>query len=150
MYSGISKLKDEIIKEIWADEYNLCFITNDKVLNYTVEGDCCSRSFFHDFIGVKKLLDGNPIISAKEIYDSPVEPTQEELDYADVLQCYGVELVTDSPDFGEVTSVFSFRNDSNGYYGGWINEPSSEKPTGLIQITDDVLDIPNLEGGSDE
>ena len=147
MYNDLSGLIGSTVEEIWMSNYQLAFLTDKGWLTYEVEGDCCSHSFFHDFIGVKKLLDGNPIISAKEIYDSPVEPTQEELDYADVLQCYGVELVTDSPDFGEVTSVFSFRNDSNGYYGGWIDRCSAERPSAnAVKIVDDVLDVGVLEG----
>jgi hypothetical protein len=54
----------------------------------------------------------------------------------------GLEIVTDDPKFGEVTSVFSFRNDSNGYYGGWIfkSEPDKSAP----EITDDVLEAKDV------
>lgn len=148
MYNDLSKLEGRIIKEIWANERYLCFVTNKGPLTYEVYGDCCSYSFYHDFVGVKKLLAGNPVISTKEV-ESQVEPTEEELKAADELACYGMEIVTEDSQFGEVTSVFSFRNDSNGYYGGAIETCTTEPPTPqMLQITDDILDIPSaLEVG---
>ena len=35
-----------------------------------------------------------------------------------VVRVYGYRIASDHPTWGEVTAVMSFRNDSNGYYGG--------------------------------
>lgn len=126
------------------DEY-LIFETDRGATAYTVEGDCCSRSYFHDFIGVKKLLENGPVIEASEVKDDslPTElagPEEQDGDrYEDeYIQVYGYRLVTEHPLFGEQTSVFAFRNASNGYYGGWMFDaevPADEIP----EILDDVL-----------
>lgn len=52
----------------------------------------------------------------------------------------GYRLTTVHPKFGEVSSVFSFRNVSNGYYGGWI-EPVDLDVTKAdqIKLTDDEV-----------
>jgi hypothetical protein len=84
----------------------------EPVIAYAVEGDCCSHSYFHDFIGVEKLLTNGAIRSTRAL------PTTEFESPSDVTRCYGYELVTRHPLWGEMTSVLSFRNESNGYYGG--------------------------------
>lgn len=117
-------------------------------LTYTVEGDCCSRSVFYDFIGVRKLLDNGPVLSVKEINLQPtdIEETGEawcrfkdKSGSDDSIQVYGFEVVTESPEFGEQTSVFSFRNYSNGYYGG--NIADSNFAGELPELTEDTIHI---------
>ena len=50
---------------------------------------------------------------------------------------YGYKIVTAHPVFGEVTSVLSFRNSSNGYYGGWMDRTGDVRTEGLQRITED-------------
>lgn len=95
----------------WSDDY-LLFDTDAGQLGFQVVGDCCSSSYFYDFYGVAHLLNNGPVVSTRAI-----DLAAHEEDYSKV-QCYGYELVTNHPKWGEVTSVFSFRNSSNGYYGG--------------------------------
>lgn len=136
----IERLVGRTIKKIYMNEVNLKFETDLGDIVFQVYGDCCSSSYFHDFIGVEKLLQGTPVVSVKaidlETSDSKVPVNRN--DY-DSVQCYGYEIVTEDPQFGEVTSVFSFRNSSNGYYGGSLenaNDDTEVQP----EITTDVLE----------
>ena len=131
-------LTGKTIQKIFMSHGYLQFDTDGGTFVYAVEGDCCSQSYFYDFHGVKKLLSGNPVVSAREI--ELEEPTDEDARNGDVVVAYGYEIVTEDPKFGEVTSVFSFRNDSNGYYGGSMYY-TKERPTGLKELTDDELGL---------
>lgn len=131
------------VKQIFMDEDRLVFVTDKGNIGWDVEGDCCSSSYFHDFIGVKKLLAGNPIVRAGEVSELPdkleYDDSKDDM-YSECIQVYGYEFVTEDPKYGEVTSVMAFRNSSNGYYGGWMNrlgdDPSTE---GMTEIKRDVL-----------
>lgn len=124
---GLGVLVGKNIVEIFMDEDYLVFIDEDgQWYGFAVEGDCCSHSYFHDFHGVEKLLENGEVKSVgyidldkNEIYKTQIEELDNDNDY-DVIAVYGYEIVTESPLWGEQTSVFSFRNSSNGYYGGWM------------------------------
>ena len=106
------------VEHVYMNYEYLVFDTDTGRFGYDVEGDCCSSSYFYDFIGVEKLLANGPIVSVKELnLDDP----SNDADNDTVTQAYGFEFVTVHPNWGEQTSVVSFRNDSNGYYGGWMN-----------------------------
>lgn len=108
--------KTIVAVEISGDELRLT--TSDGTVRYGVEGDCCSSSYFYDIHGVEKLLNGGPVLEMNSI---PLdEPDDEDARRGEVVRAYGYEIVSDHPEFGEVTTAFSFRNDSNGYYGGWM------------------------------
>ena len=128
----LKPLVGKIITQVQFDEDYLIFTTTDGIFSYGVEGDCCSTSYFHDFIGVEKLLKGNTVVSVRSIELDDVDTK----DDWDVIQSYGYEIVTDDPTFGEVTSVFSFRNRSNGYYGGNLCHIDAY-PTNTPTITQD-------------
>lgn len=136
----IERLVGRTIKKIYMNEEYLKFETNLGNIVFTVDGDCCSHSYFHDFIGVDKLLKGSPVVSVKSIElsedDSKVKVNRN--DY-DEVECYGYEIVTEDPQFGEVTSVFSFRNSSNGYYGGSL-ENAGDDTAVAPEVTSDVLE----------
>jgi hypothetical protein len=129
----LSDLVGKTVKAIEWGEENLVFSTDDGVVAYQVDGDCCSRSYFHDFYGVAHLLNNGPVVSAREI---PLD--SHEGDY-DEIKCYGYELVTTHPKWGEVTSVLSFRNSSNGYYGGWMYRTDHVPSSGVEVITTDQV-----------
>ena len=136
----IERLIGRTIQKIYMNSQYLKFETNLGDIVFTVYGDCCSSSYFHDFIGVEKLLKGTPVVSVKSIDlttdDSPVKVNRN--DYEEIA-CYGYEIVTEDPKFGEVTSVFSFRNSSNGYYGGSLGNASDDQKV-EPEITEDVLE----------
>ncbi len=134
------------VQKIFMDEDTLIFETDKGTFGWTVEGDCCSHSYFHDFIGVKKLLAGNPIVKAGEVSELPdkleYDDSKDDKGWDDCIQVYGYEFVTLDPKFGEVTSVMAFRNSSNGYYGGWMNSMGDNPSTaGVPEIKKDVLGV---------
>ena len=114
---GLENLVGHNIVKVEQTEERMIF-TNDQGIRliYEVEGDCCSYSYFHDIVGEEKLIENGPVVSVGEIELHPSTILDSPRD--EVVRCYGYEIVTESPKWGEQTTVFSFRNDSNGYYGG--------------------------------
>lgn len=136
MKDCIERLVGKKIQKIFMNEDYLKFETNGGPVVFYVSGDCCSHSYFHDFIGVKKLLENGKVMGARAI---PLGVVGKNKNYDEVIQSYGYEIVTENPTFGEQTSVFSFRNSSNGYYGG---EMSKADPRAIVlpEVTDDVIE----------
>lgn len=165
---NLKKLVGKKVVAIYMnDEYLLMGFDDGTYQAWSVEGDCCSHSYFYDFHGVTKLLDNGPIIEVGEVdlvpgdpgyYDDADEnerrkqawiaehpgedPDDNRWDwytYDDCIQVYGYKLITEHAIFGYQTSVFSFRNSSNGYYGGWMYEVSPSKLPVLPLLTEDFL-----------
>lgn len=103
------------VLRIWWSETVIVFETNHGQRSFLVDGDCCSYSYFYDFYGVEKLLNNGAVISVNDIELG--EDGYFECDH-ELIQVYGYQLVTEHPVWGEQTSALSFRNASNGYYGG--------------------------------
>lgn len=132
---------------MWMDEERLIFETTDGPVGFYVDGDCCSHSYFYDFYGVQNLLDNGPVTAFEEVNLSPGDPgykastwedNGKEIEY-DHIQVYGYRFTTNHPLFGEVSSVLSFRNSSNGYYGGDMDVLSNPVVTDKMpKITEDV------------
>lgn len=137
------------VSAILMSEDELIFQTDRGLVGYRVEGACCSHSYFYDFHGVRNLLENGPVVAFESVDLAPGDPgyhgdSSPGWDYGskcpecgksdhDSLAVYGYRITTEHPTWGPVTSVFSFRNDSNGYYGGWM-EPIFEP-----HITDDLV-----------
>lgn len=101
----------------------LIFQTDKGLISFLVEGDCCSRSWIEHFEGVEALL-GKTVISTEDIMINNVFPRNEYDETIDehgnaheYLQSYGVKLTTTAG-----RAQIEYRNSSNGYYGGWMNE----------------------------
>ena len=127
---GLNVLVGHKIRAVSMSEETLQFLAETPnheavVFEFKVEGECCSFSYFHDFVGVMKLLENGPVTHTGSIALNPDSFDDPEEDY---VQCYGFEIVTEHPTWGEQTSVFSFRNSSNGYYGGWMEFVGSFPP----------------------
>lgn len=131
--SSEDKMKDAIVGKtitgiLFSEEY-LTFETTEGDICLTVEGDCCSNSYFFDFYGVINLI-GSKVIRFEPVELAPGDVGYREETYdvskvqddwvGNYVQVYGYRFITEHPLFGEVTSVVSFRNESNGYYGGWM------------------------------
>jgi hypothetical protein len=146
------------VEAIKMNSNYLIFKTDKGVVAYEVHGDCCSNSFFYDFYGVENLLNNGAIVDVKEVnllegdYNRTyvINPVEQAFIDAGELSLYGYQITTIEPLHGfEVTSVFSFRNESNGYYGGWmelidVSEVAErmKKTAGLMQlITKDVIEL---------
>jgi len=112
------------------DQSILSFDTDHGQVNYLAYGDCCSESWFADITGVSAMLGGS-VQTAEEIgmegYDVKDGRTRQEYDEA-----YGYKLTTDK---GYADIVF--RNSSNGYYGGNLEDYKKALPDGMTAITDD-------------
>jgi hypothetical protein len=129
------------IQEIYMDGDYLAFVgTQDgaiKQVLWTVVGDCCSCSYFNDFYGVEKLINNGPVINVEMIDPREVVGSEDSGEY---VQAYGIKIITESPLWGEMTSVVSFRNSSNGYYGGWAEAVEVANPF-PPRIYHDILDV---------
>ena len=105
---------------------------------------------FYDFLGVKKLLNNGAVVSFEDIELHPSDIIEENGDqkdkksYQESIQVYGYRIVTVDPILGEVSSVFSFRNYSNGYYGGSLELCPDDKDVSP-EIFDDVLETANTK-----
>lgn len=131
------------IKKIFMDGEYLKFQTDKGDVLYQVTGDCCSVSYFHDFIGVENLLKNGEVKSVEPIDMSTLEATDrkkccKKCEESECLSYYGFRITTEDPKFGEVSSVLSFRNDSNGYYGGSLDVANSV-PEDLPEIEKDWI-----------
>lgn len=120
---------NKTVTGILMSEQFLSFETPTGTVTFGVTADCCSRSYFFDFYGVERIL-GSKIARLERVELSPGDVGYHESTYTVPVvepgnegrysrtKVYGYRLITEHPLFGEVSSVFSFRNDSNGYYGG--------------------------------
>lgn len=109
---------------IWFADDLLTFETDKGLYTYYLH-EYGGGSYFADFYGVKHLYENGPIISIEEIDLLPSDPGYLDPEAkgprdGDAVAVYGVRITTMHPAFQEVSSVFSFRNESNGYYGSWI------------------------------
>lgn len=140
----LKELVGSKIQRIFFNENYLKFETDRGNFIYGVEGDCCSTSMFYDFIGVRKLLSQNIVtqVEAIDLYANDIvecdHEKQDRKSSDSEIQVYGYKITTLDPIWGEVTSVVSFRNYSNGYYGGWM-ECTPDRPVSP-EIFDDVLE----------
>jgi len=143
-YIKVSAIKNAIIgktiKSIRYDDQHLYLIFEDDYLSLSVYGTCCSSSYFYDFYGVEKVLN-HKITDFQEI---ELDPTDLKASHSGgVIQVYGYKIVCENgvgDDYwydSQPTAVFSFRNDSNGYYGGSL-ETGGELDETVPEITKDV------------
>jgi hypothetical protein len=149
-------IEGRTVSEVWASYEYVTFVTDQGPVTFTVYGDCCSHSYFHDVIGADNLLAGGVVTELSEVELSPGDPgyhpddcpgrrydyeTGEYTDSPcgvdhDSLVVYGYRIVSDHPEWGEVTTVLSFRNDSNGYYGGWMQPTEGGVRSGQQPVRD--------------
>jgi len=88
--------------------------TNGAELTIDLEGDCCSSSYFSDEgLEDAKELAGRKIVAVeKAAGESGLHPPYGQ---NDVTAWHFLKFTTDA---GNVT--IDWRNDSNGYYNGWV------------------------------
>ena len=100
-------LVDSFIIE--TEKYNFIFF---------VYGDCCSVSYINS-IEDGDVLKGNYLIGYEEkVMDMEEnEYRGEKIDIEEYLEVYNIDLKTNKG-----TCTIDFRNESNGYYGGYIGE----------------------------
>lgn len=118
----------EAIKLSPCDSY-LSFETDTGPVQYVVEGDCCSSSYFNDLVGVQAVL-GSTVTRVEDIPMPDVGDGAGNFD--EKVQLYGIKVTTTS---GVLDVVF--RNESNGYYGGWCQAAALRDTTNWQQLTQD-------------
>jgi hypothetical protein len=144
------------VEAIKMNKEYLVFKTDKGVIAYGVDGDCCSHSYFYDFYGVENLLKNGEIknVTAVNLLEGDfnstrvINPIEQTYINNGELKLYGFQITTEG-EFGEVTSVFSFRNSSNGYYGGGMNLISvvdvfkwvQEHQQKLTLVTKDIIEL---------
>ena len=79
-----------------------------------VEGECCSDSWIESIDDDQALLGTVTDVEHIEMPDSPDRPPHPEDEYT-YRAYYGLKITTNRG-----RCVIDYRNDSNGYYGGWI------------------------------
>lgn len=126
---GFDALVFEKILAVHGDTDTLEFVTENGVIVYGCEGDCCSSSWFEHVSGIDNLI-GHTVTNVEEISMNSITP-EEEKNY-ECLQQYGFRISTDKGYF-EV----DMRNSSNGYYGGYITGPYSRTEPSLKEIKED-------------
>jgi hypothetical protein len=118
-----------VIQLGWRDGA-LVFVTDKGTFAYEAEGDCCSSSWFEHMSGVQALIGS----TVREVSDIDLPDVMEDVDFDeskyDVLAYYGIRIVSDGG-----YSDIDYRNDSNGYYGGYIVKSSYDSID--TEITDD-------------
>ena len=75
----MQSLNDKTIKKIFINDDTLTFETDQGDVSFGVSGDCCSHSYFHDFIGVENIIGKKVIITESVPMDVP-EKDQPEYD----------------------------------------------------------------------
>jgi len=125
----VEDLIGKTIKEIYFDkemESSIVFITDENKINYYLEADCCSTSYIDSFKGINNLLN-QKVISMKEL-----EQTEEVIAEWQYIRTHPVEIITEKG-----KALFTYKNNSNGYYNGWI-KLTDNPPKELIPITQDI------------
>lgn len=122
----MKKLEGRTIKSIRtnADHTVLAFDTDDGVIAYGAEGDCCSESWFHHFSGVQELLGANvlqvesaPSWEPSARSDVTAEDIAEDSRHDSDNKDYWFDIFTVN-----AQTRIEMRNSSNGYYGGDVIE----------------------------
>lgn len=127
--TDFSCLEGTFIKEIWYHEDHdlLAFVTPEETFYYVCEGDCCSTSYVEHWDGIAAFMpkDGQlaKIIAVESISMDEVQAKINEEDkenedtiyHDNCISVYGLKFITT---FGQ--STLEYRNQSNGYYGGWM------------------------------
>lgn len=94
------------------DKMSICFITNEGDIIGRCDAECCSHTWIESINSTLRRLPA--FISSYE----DIELNSDKDDESGTLQFYGIRLVTDE---GEI--IIDYRNESNGYYGGWMTFP---------------------------
>ena len=100
--TNLQKLIGRKVQHIHMDEDYLVFRCSDGTVAVCgCWGDCCSYSYFQDFIGVEKLLESDVVLAVEEI---PLP--HDHLPYlrkdSESVEAYGFRITSEHPTFGDV------------------------------------------------
>jgi uncharacterized protein (TIGR02996 family) len=111
--SPFASLVGRTVTEVKLNDDTLTLLTNDGPFSYLAMGDCCSVSWFYRVLGAENLI-GQTVVAVAEGKTDDIDP-DDGLARQECDEAYGYCLLT-AKGACEVT----FRNSSNGYYGGWL------------------------------
>lgn len=107
-----------VVKSVSGTGDMVIHFENGMKLTIELEGDCCSHSYFSDdsFREARGLI-GERLVSIEETdnLNPKFEHEAGNPDECDVIRWSGIKIRTDKQE-----TVLDWRNDSNGYYSGWI------------------------------
>ncbi len=103
------------LESIWRGMDMLALVLEDgTVIRADAEGDCCSTSWIEHLTGSQ--IRGQ-MVATEEVPELASHDDGHNPDDYEVLALYGTRF-----HFADgQTMDLDYRNDSNGYYGGWIN-----------------------------
>jgi hypothetical protein len=104
------------ITGVWRGSGDVAFTFDDGTTIYCApEGDCCSHSWVEHVSGVADAIGA----TVDSVDVNPEIATHDDANHEayDVLALYGISLITTR---GHRIDI-DYRNESNGYYGGWLN-----------------------------
>lgn len=87
----------------------MTFVTSTGPVVIYAEGDCCSSSWFESVDDPAALLG-----TVQEVEEIPMPDLGNQPDH-EVMRYYGLKITTEKG-----RAVIDYRNDSNGYYGGYL------------------------------
>ncbi|PEO25837.1 DUF7448 domain-containing protein [Bacillus wiedmannii] len=102
------------------DKWSLRFVTNDGVVEWDTENDCCNEVWF-EHLDDLDALTGATVFEVEDDGSGDWEDISEEDEYGDVLERAFWKIKTN-----QGVCTIEVRNSHNGYYGGRVNETSSE------------------------
>ena len=127
-----SRLQGKVIKSVRGEPKgtSLYFDTDDDVISYYSEGECCSHSWFEHMEGLDNLIGmrvlETSVIDVKDV----IEQSESEYGGRECIAQYGYRIKTEKGD-----CQIEMRNESNGFYGGTV-EYCDNDPTAKI-LTED-------------
>lgn len=141
----MKELIGRTIISILVSDSEITFVTETGKVSLRVSGDCCSNSYFYEISDFNKVKD-KPIVSVEEI-DLDVEKGTENrgIKYPEYIQSYGfrINAQSSSTELKEGVSVdisnsmlVVFRNNSNGYYGGYCGATDEHLELGGEGVTE--------------
>lgn len=123
----MKELFGEVVRAVYSneDQHSLFFdvgpgrmggsYVRQRFIEFPLDSDCCSESWWADIVGTEALI--NQRVMGIEELEMPDVPEDDKRSRQEYDQAYGYRLKTR---VGYVDLVF--RNSSNGYYGGDLDD----------------------------
>ncbi len=126
------KLVDQYISAIYADDERIVFrYGNNEILDMQAIGDCCSRSWI-------EAVEVTPGALGSRVTDILVD-SMEDKEASTEDDCIQVYLTIVRTLRGDI--YIEYRNSSNGYYGGYLEERvfKNDLPKLIASIDPDMM-----------
>lgn len=116
MADKFKEVMGKTLLKITDDNDDLQLHCEDGVIEFLAIGDCCSDSWVEH---VESPSQPEKIVSFEEIEIPPtfneVKTEKRPIEDMDVVKFYFYKITTDKGSY-----LIEMRNNSNGYYGGWL------------------------------